>query len=210
MSEAQVRFGAMMDAPAIQNAKNLPGSPLSRNYIIPRTVAKTDILTPELVKFLGDQVGISGAVAGEEITHSLETGDDVSLERNIGEIAPLLEGFTQPSPVMTSKGRARSAVVDRSGVQARIVDPMERKAIRDDIYKDDTMTVMDKMKKTLKLNKTEKIDLDPAKAPEVPMAAPVAPQSAPPKDVFNALNEGGGKGPIEAQPMIDVFGDFNR
>lgn len=151
------------------------------SYVIPRDIGKIDHLP---LYFLG----INNAIAGEELMQSLETADDVSLERGLGELAPQMEGLYQASPVYTSKGRARSAIITRSGTEARIVDSLERKVIRDDIYNDNSLSTIDKAKKAHKLNMTEKLDLDiqdqrnpePQKVVEMPMM-----------DIYGNLNQVG-------------------
>lgn len=141
-------FNEYMETPNVLNSQDPQA-----NYVVPRSIKEISHL-PLMA------LGINDAMASEELMHSFETADDVSLERGLGELAPMLEGLYAPSPVQTSKGRARSAIITRSGVEARIVDPMERKVIREDLYNDPTMSVLDKAKKAHKLNITEKIDLD--------------------------------------------------
>ena len=197
-SELQFRYGSSAQGISEAWAKPMAtakpvASALARNYVLPRVASGANPLVSEIVKFVGDQAGIPGALASEEIVHAQETGDDASLEQYMGEVAPKLEGFFAPSPVMTSKGRARSAIVDRSGVRARIVDPAERNAIRDDVWKDNTMSIKEKSKKVDQLNKTEKIDLDLPDTGAVQTFSPsgeaVGPQyESKPIDVYGALN----------------------
>lgn len=185
----QFRAGAVADT-----FSQGPIPPVIRNYVLPRAMGQLNPQVNQMVGYLGDQVGIPGAIASEELTNAQNSADDISIERILGEAAPQLESFMAPSPVMTSKGRARSAVVDRSGVRARIVDPMERNAIRDDIWHNENMSTVDKMKKVDGLNKTEKIDLDNhddiMSFPELPQVQVNAPQdSAPsPYDIYKDMN----------------------
>lgn len=190
-AELQFRTGAV-----VENLKQQYGkvaSPLANNYVIPRAAGQVNALVDQIVGTLGDQMGLPAAIASEEIMTARETGDDASLEQYMGEVAPKMEGFFSPSPVMTSKGRARSAIVDRSGVRARIVDPMERNAIRDDVWKDNSMSIMEKSRKVDQLNKLEKVDLDMPETGSVqtydPQGVPMAPaQELPPMDIYGAMN----------------------
>lgn len=155
------------------------------NYVVPRSVKEISHL-PLMA------LGINDAIASEELMHSFEVADDVSLERGLGELAPMMEGIYAPSPVQTSKGRARSAIVTRSGVEARIVDPIERKVIREDYYNNPNISNVDKAKKMHKLNLTEKLDLDIEEPQQqVPMYEPQEQLTMPPLDIYANLNEVG-------------------
>lgn len=184
----QFRVGAGM-----QGLKNSPANPIVQNYVIPRAAQSDLNPVKALVGYMGDQMGIPGAIASEEIDNAQKNGDNYSLEKALGEIAPKFENFAAPSPVLTSKGRARSAIVDGTGFRARIVDPLERNAIRDDVWNDDTMSTTEKMKKVDQLNKTEKIDLD-KQEPGVSLGPtqiynPQTQEPVNPQDVFGAMNE---------------------
>lgn len=195
--QAQFEAGSLMSQNIPQNIgrRILPEitrktDPLSlndpqANYVVPRAVKEISHL-PLMA------LGINDAIAAEELMHSFEVADDVSLERGLGELAPMMEGLYSPSPVQTSKGRARSAIVTRSGVEARIVDPIERKVIREDYYNNPNISNIDKAKKMHKLNLTEKLDLDIEEPQQqVPMYEPQEAIEMPPLDIYANLNEVG-------------------